>query len=136
MDGSRLIGDDIAEGAPELLRQVRTVIGDAGQPVSLDSACHCVRHAKLKNTTERNMRTGGAPKTPARHAEPGSASASAAHIRDPLIGFVGTPSGVTFVIGRAGPSPGYGESKILPRSFDSPEEGNQHEATSTIPLSA
>ena len=100
-DGTRLIDEAIAEGAPELLRQVRTVIGDGGQPVSLDSACRNVRHAKLKKTTERNMRAGGASKTPARHAEPGNTSASAVHIRDPLIGFVGTPSGVTFVIGLA-----------------------------------
>jgi len=73
-EGARQVEDAIAEGAPALERQYRTVLGDDGGTVGLDRVCRETRRGIDRKTTERNGRVAGAPKVPVKFSTPGSAS--------------------------------------------------------------
>ena len=100
-EGARQVEDAIAEGAPALERQYRTVLGDDGGTVGLDRACRETRRGIDRKSTERNGRVAGAPKVPVKFSTPGSASGDVVRVLDPLLAFVETSQGMTLVVGIA-----------------------------------
>jgi len=100
-EGARQVEEAIAEGAPALERQYRTVLGDDGGTVGLDRACRETRRGIDRKSTERNGRVAGAPKVPVKFSTPGSASGDVVRVLDPLLAFVETSQGMTLVVGIA-----------------------------------
>ena len=59
---AREVEGAVVEQSEEFKRQVRKIVGDSGNEISLDKACLEIRRGELRKTTERNLRVQGKAK--------------------------------------------------------------------------